>query len=213
MQPTLSASDTNSYRRDLEMQEHPALPRYSTLSLAAPQYSTVFNDPHSTLLDSHYSFHLKNSKGIIWASMNLQKDNRTRSAKAPVFAEGVTIAGSVTVDLESPQVMTIQALTLAVSMHFPVPQPRQLMDGTQIRGRAITGANEGGTHWFLDRTVPLWSKDQGDPHAYQTALSGSSTGNDRSGSGKLCGMYSFPFSLSLPASDSPDGSLPESFNE
>ncbi|KAE9395402.1 hypothetical protein BT96DRAFT_154488 [Gymnopus androsaceus JB14] len=169
-----------------------------------PRYSTVFDNLPST--DTHYSFHLKNSKGKKWVYIHLRNSGKNRPSgtpkNMPIFAEGPnrTLSGFVTIDLESPE--TIQSLTLAV------------------RGRTITGANEGGMHLFLDHIVPLWSKDQGDPHAYayRTGLDSSSPPRSPPGrSSKLFGTYSFPFSFYLPtAFDSGPwgaGALPESFHE
>ncbi|KIK62889.1 hypothetical protein GYMLUDRAFT_84300 [Collybiopsis luxurians FD-317 M1] len=175
-------------------------PRYSTLSTAPPRYSVVLDEYPST--DSHYLFPLKNSKGKIWASVNLQKENLQRVNNVPVFLEGASpISGSVTLDLESPE--TIQSIAIA------------------IRGRAITGANEGGSHTFLDRALSLWSKDQGEPNAFRSARSPgnqplfSPAVNTSSSprSGKLSGAYSFPFSIAVPIDDAAGGSLPETFSE
>ncbi|KAJ4478488.1 hypothetical protein J3R30DRAFT_823196 [Lentinula aciculospora] len=165
-----------------------ALPRYSTIYKAPPRYSTVF-------IHDHYSFPLKNSKGKTWAVVSLRNEHhRSASFSAkhvPIIAEGASpITGWVKLDLNSPE--TIQGITLA------------------LRGHAITGANEGGSHTFLDHITSLWSKDQGDPHNFGNSGNASRT---NFWGGKLLGTYTFPFSIILPIGDATGGSLPETFRE
>ncbi|KAJ3725122.1 hypothetical protein C8R42DRAFT_660584 [Lentinula raphanica] len=183
------------------MQE-PTLPRYSTIPRGPPRYSAVI----SSQVHDFSSFPLKNSKGFTWASVNLQKEYRgaphgTNTNEVPIIVEGAgPVTGSVNLDLQSPE--TVQAISIAV------------------RGRAITGANEGGSFTFLNHTVSLWAKEQGDPRAYRTdRVSDGSVNNatNPSKSGKLCGKYKFPFSITLPTQNDGPGdslhSLPETFQE
>ncbi|KAJ3973331.1 hypothetical protein EV361DRAFT_979266 [Lentinula raphanica] len=183
------------------MQE-PTLPRYSTIPRGPPRYSAVI----SSQVHDFSSFPLKNSKGFTWASVNLQKEYRgaphgTSTNEVPIIVEGAgPVTGSVNLDLQSPE--TVQAISIAV------------------RGRAITGANEGGSFTFLNHTVSLWAKEQGDPRAYSIdRVSDGSVNNatNPSKSGKLCGKYKFPFSITLPTQNDGPGnsphSLPETFQE
>ncbi|KAJ3828809.1 hypothetical protein F5880DRAFT_1608134 [Lentinula raphanica] len=182
------------------MQE-PTLPRYSTIPRGPPHYSAVIP---SQVHDSS-SFPLKNSKGFTWASVNLQKEYRgaphgTGTNEVPIIVEGAgPVTGSVNLDLQSPE--TVQAISIAV------------------RGRAITGANEGGSFTFLNHTVSLWAKEQGDPQAYRidrVADGSVNNATNPSKSGKLCGKYKFPFSITLPKNDGLGDSLhslPETFQE
>ncbi|KAJ4000486.1 hypothetical protein F5050DRAFT_1804092 [Lentinula boryana] len=170
-----------------------ALPRYSVVSIAPPHYSTVSSSP---ALD-HYSFSLKSSKGNIWASVNLPRKDHSGSYSVndvPIIGEGASlITGLVKLNLKTPEM--IQRIIMTV------------------RGRAITGANEGGSHIFLDHSVSLWSKEQGEPNAYRndlTAVAGTSTSFKN---GKLLGSYMFPFSISLPTGDADGVALPETFHE
>ncbi|KAJ3745018.1 hypothetical protein DFH05DRAFT_1491925 [Lentinula detonsa] len=170
-----------------------ALPRYSVVPKPPPPYSTVSS---SSALD-HYSFSLKSSKGNIWASVNLPKKDHSGSYSVndiPIIGEGANlITGLVKLNLKTPE--TIQRIIMTV------------------RGRAITGANEGGSHIFLDHSVSLWSKEQGEPNAYRndlTAVAGTSTSSRQ---GKLLGSYTFPFTFSLPTGEADGVALPDTFHE
>ncbi|KAJ3984987.1 hypothetical protein F5890DRAFT_1474107 [Lentinula detonsa] len=178
-----------------------ALPRYSVVPKPPPHYSTVSS---SSALD-HYSFSLKSSKGNIWASVNLPKKDHSGSYSVndiPIIGEGANlITGLVKLNLKTPE--TIQRIIMTLSSSST----------TQVRGRAITGANEGGSHIFLDHSVSLWSKEQGEPNAYRndlTAVAGTSTS---SRNGKLLGSYTFPFTFSLPTGEADGVALPDTFHE
>ncbi|KAJ3916050.1 hypothetical protein F5877DRAFT_81258 [Lentinula edodes] len=177
------------------MQEQ-VLPRYSTISIAPPCY--LAPSSLTSTAQGHYSFPLQNSKGKTWASVNLRKEIHRRTPSSandvPIIEEGANpMTGTVNLDLQSPE--TIQGITLAV------------------RGRAVTGANEGGSQTFLDHTVFLWSKGQDDPHTYRTDLDNIGNSSTGSKTGKLSGSYTFPFSISLPMTDAAGGALPETFLE
>ncbi|KAF5389005.1 hypothetical protein D9757_005101 [Collybiopsis confluens] len=159
-----------------------------------PRYSTVFDAHPST--NTHFLYPLKNGKGRVWASVNLRREDHQSSNSLPILEGLSPVVGSVTLDLESAEV--IQSLTLSV------------------RGRAITGANEGGSHTFLDHSHCLWTKDQKELYAYRHTRSynvSSTNSSSSSTSGKLSGQYLFPFSFILPTIDATGGTLPESFSE
>ncbi|KAF8893773.1 hypothetical protein BD779DRAFT_1669314 [Infundibulicybe gibba] len=174
------------------------LPRYSTLeplnreaadpeeALASPRYSSVFRPEPSydtipstspTARSTEHQFHLT-KKEHNWATLKIIS-SASSPKQPPKYLGGENIRGTFELMLEKPD--SINSVNIS------------------IKGRIITCANEGAddgeTFVFLNQSIPLWDKMQGDPNSKSYA----------SPSGKLFGRYAWPFSFPFPTSIKNDG--------
>ncbi|TFK66220.1 hypothetical protein BDN72DRAFT_823709, partial [Pluteus cervinus] len=169
--------------------------RLSAMSVAPPQYSAVdtsgFDTSPSSRLPRYSSLlsseplasPISSTTDTTRAQHTFSVDGDTKAtpwATLKVFGStsslqvrgGENVTGSVNLNLESPQ--SIQSIHIL------------------LRGRISTSSWADSIYTFLEHTVPIWSKTSGSPQSTATTPSSK---ND----GKLCGEYTFPFSIPFPS--------------
>ncbi|KAJ7916735.1 hypothetical protein B0H13DRAFT_1608981, partial [Mycena leptocephala] len=119
-----------------------------------------------------YSFEIKNYWSKPWATLTLLADSRL-SRTIPTFVEGSQIAGSVKLNLRSPD---------------PIKSIAIFVRGDLI----VSGDPDERLHFFRMRKF-LWTPAMGDPRAPRRTSSDDCQWED-----KLRGEYDWPFSIQLP---------------
>ena len=99
------------------------LPEYThVVENLAPPPSIDSTRPGGPFLTPH-SFYLRDTHGRPWMTLSLQ--SRAQSSKyLPVYCEGDTISGELTLDLLSPE--TLKGITITVCGHSLQPRPAPL---------------------------------------------------------------------------------------
>ncbi|KAF8884615.1 hypothetical protein BD779DRAFT_1442937 [Infundibulicybe gibba] len=152
-----------------------SLPRYSFVSRPEPS-----NDTASSALpavgSTEHQFHLT-KKRHNWATLRILS-NASSPKQLPKYMAGETVQGTFELILDGPD--SIHSISIS------------------IKGRIITCPGDGETFFFLDQSLPLWDKTQGDPNS----------GAQPSFPGKLSGHYTWPFSFPFPTSIPKGGKEP-----
>ncbi|TFK28967.1 hypothetical protein FA15DRAFT_611102 [Coprinopsis marcescibilis] len=154
--------------------------RNSHCSNSPPQYSRGASryqtrEGHENGVYHTFDFQKGGKLDNPWATLQVKQTEHltasgSKQSRYPRFSAGDKVSGNFELNLQGPQTITSIKISLL--------------------GKLITSYLDGGSYTFLNKSVTLWDRSQGDPRF---------PGGTDKFNGKFNGQYSFPFSIPFPS--------------